>query len=470
VTAPLQALSAIVEGDAWLVGGALRDRLLGRPTTDFDVAVDADPRAAAKALAREAHAHVFALSEGFGAWRVIARDRSWQVDLLALGGQPIESDLARRDLTVNAIAQPLGGGDYVDPFGGLGDLRARRLRMVSAGAFADDPLRTIRLARLSCELSFAVERATAAAARANAPALDRVAPERIFAELKRIVSADRALQGLEQMDAVGVTAAVLPELTELRGIEQSHYHHLDVFEHTRAVLAETIELERDPGRYFGEHADAISRLLSEPLANELNRAQALRFGALLHDIAKPQTRRITTEGRVTFIGHDEAGAALSVEILSRLRAGDRLSEYVAALARHHLRLGFLVHQTPLGRRAIYDYLRSCDPVQVDITLLSVADRLATRGRGSEQAIAKHLELARLLLGEALAWRADPPRPPVRGDKLARALQLRPGPELGRILAELEAATFAGEISSSDQAIERARELMSGGAPADAGSR
>jgi poly(A) polymerase len=461
--APLVALSEIVDVDAWLVGGALRDRLLGRSTADFDVAAVGEVRAFAKALARRTRAHVFPLSEGFGSWRVMARDRSWQVDLLPLVGESIESDLAKRDFTVNAIAEPLRGGGYVDPFGGLRDLENRRLRMVSAAAFANDPLRTIRLARLACELSFDPEPETVAAAREHARGLDSVAPERIFAELKRIISADRALQGLEVMDRAGATQVVLPELVELRGVEQSPYHHLDVYEHTRAVLGETIELERDPGRWFGPTGEEISRLLSEPFASELTRGQALRFGALLHDIAKPQTRRVTSTGRVTFMGHDDAGAAASVAILGRLRASERLGQYVAALTRHHLRLGFLVHEMPLGRRAIYDYLRACDPVQVDVTLLSVADRLATRGRGSEEAIAKHLELARQLLADALAWRAAPPRSPIRGDDLARTLALRPGPELGRLLAELEAASFAGEISGRDQAIERAREFIGRGA-------
>src|SRR5262249_15605021 len=191
-------------------------------------------------------------------------------------------------------------------------------------------------------------------------------------------------------------------LGELHGMEQSKYHHLDVHEHTRAVLAETIAIERDPERWFGADSDALMRVLEEPLANELTRGQALRLGALFHDIAKPQTRNVTGEGRVTFMGHDEEGAAVSVQILSRLRASERLAGYVAALARHHLRLGFLVHQMPLDRRVIYDYLRTCEPVQVDVTLLSVADRLATRGSGSEEAISKHLELARQLLSEALA--------------------------------------------------------------------
>jgi putative nucleotidyltransferase with HDIG domain len=460
VSAPLDELSQLA-GGAWLVGGAVRDRLLGRPTGDYDVAVTADARQLARTLARATRAHAFELSEGFGAWRVTARDRSWQLDLLPLAGETIEEDLGKRDFTVNAIAEPLRGGGHVDPFGGLDDLRARRLRMVSSQAFAADPLRSLRLVRLACELDFEAEPETTAAARAHAPALAGIAAERIFAEIKRIVVADRALDGLALMDALGVTGVVLPELTRLQGVEQSRYHHLDVHHHTRAVLAETIELERDPERWLGEHAQAVAQLLGEPLANELTRGQALRFGALFHDVAKPQTRNVTSEGRVTFMGHDAAGAEVAAAALTRLKASERLRDHVAALTRHHLRLGFLVHEMPLSRRAVYRYLHDTEPVEVDVTLLSVADRLATRGRGSDAAIALHLELARELLGEALAWRANRPRPPVRGDELARAVGLEPGPKIGCVLAELEEASFAGEIASAEEAIEWARELLAG---------
>jgi poly(A) polymerase len=458
VSEPLGALACIVQ-DAWLVGGALRDRLLGRPTADYDVAIADDPERVARALGGSADGYAFALSEGFGAWRVLAHCRTWQVDVLPLWGETIVADLARRDLTVNAIAEPLAGGEYVDPFGGLEDLRARRLRMVSPQAFADDPIRTLRLVRLACELDFEVEANTASVARRSAPGLRDVAPERIFNELKRIISAERAPEGLDLMDAIGVTDVVLPELSALRGIEQSHFHHLDVYEHTRAVLAETIQLERDPESTLAQQSTAVRKLLAAPLANELTRGQALRFGALFHDTAKPQTRHITSQGRVTFVGHDEAGAKIASTALGRLRASERLCEHVAALTRHHLRLGFLVHEMPLSRHAIYGYLRACAPVQVDVTLLSVADRLATRGSGSAEAIAKHLELARQLLGEALSWVADPPRPPLRGDQLAHALGIRPGPTIGRVLRALEEASFTGEIATPEEAIERARQLL-----------
>jgi putative nucleotidyltransferase with HDIG domain len=455
---PLEALAAVAHEPAWLVGGAVRDRALGRATDDYDVAVTGDARGLARELARSADGHAFALSDTFGVWRVVARDHGWQVDVLPVAGGAIEADLAGRDFTVNAMAEPLGGGPYVDPFGGMADLRERRLRMVSASAFLDDPLRVLRLVRLACELGFSVERATDAAAGASASGLAQVAPERVFAELKRIVIAERAVEGLALMDRIGATRVVLPELARLHGVEQSPYHHLDVYEHTQSVLAATVELSRSPGEWLGEHADAVAQFLAEPLANELNRGQALRFGALLHDVAKPATRRVTPEGRITFIGHDSEGAEMATAVLTRLRASERLREHVAALTRHHLRLGFLVHEAPLGRRAIYRYLRTCEPVGVDVTLLSVADRLATRGRGSEEAIRRHLELAGELLGEALSWHSGRPRPPIRGDELARAIGLRPGRRLGTILSELEEASFAGEISSREQAIERARAL------------
>jgi putative nucleotidyltransferase with HDIG domain len=331
--------------------------------------------------------------------------------------------------------------------------------MVSDLAFEHDALRVLRVARLATELDFGVEPQTAQRARRSSPQLGAVAPERIFAELKRIVAAARAVPGIRLLDELAVTPVVLPELSALRGVEQSRFHHLDVYEHTLAVLDQAVGLERDPERFLGAHAPAVSEYLSQPLANDLNRWQALRLGALLHDIAKPQTRGVTSEGRVTFIGHDAAGGQTASAVLGRLRASERLTTHVAALTRHHLRLGFLVHETPLSRRAIYRYLQKCAPVQVDVTVLSVADRLATRGENSTEAIAKHLELAEQLLGEALAWVADPPRPPVRGNELAIALGVPPGPELGRILQELEQASFAHEISSTEEALDRARELL-----------
>ncbi|HYP49053.1 MAG TPA: hypothetical protein VEQ61_10490, partial [Thermoleophilaceae bacterium] len=171
------------------------------------------------------------------------------------------------------------------------------------------------------------------------------------------------------------------------------------------------------------------------------------------------TRGERPDGRVTFIGHDRVGEEMVAVLGRRLRVSERLTRFLQAVTRHHLRLGFLVHERPLSRRAVYRYLRATSPVEVDVTVLSCADRLATRGKNAEVAIAAHLELASELVGEALEWRSSgPPRPPLRGDELARELELEPGPEIGRLLAELEEAAFAGEVEDRESALRVAREL------------
>jgi poly(A) polymerase len=474
VTDAVAVTRAALAGErAWLVGGVVRDRILDRRagTVDVDVAVDGSPQAAATAIARAAGrgAARFALSDEFGTWRVVGPGRAWQVDLTPLRGGSIEGDLALRDLTINAMAEPVDGGELVDPFGGEADLAARRARAVSDQAFADDPLRCLRVARFACELDLSVAPETAALVRAHAPGLDGVAGERVFAELKRIIAAPRIRQGLALMDDLGVMAHVLPELSALQGVEQNRYHHADVLTHTLEVLDETLRLEADPASVLGsEHATAVRELLAEPLADDLTRRDALRLGALLHDAAKPQTR-VTGPGGETlgFPRHDVEGERLSREILTRLKASERLRAHVGALARHHLRLGFLVHacvEGRLPRRALYGYLMATDPVEVDVTLLSVADRLATRGRNADEAIAKHVALAREVLGETLRWRAGETRPAplLRGDELAAELEIEPGPELGRLLAALAEARFAGEVGDRQEAVAAARALLQSG--------
>jgi len=448
---------------AWLVGGAVRDELLGKPPgSDLDLVIDADVANAARVLARAAPgAAVFPLSDEFGAWRVVGRGQVWQVDLNPLRGGTIEADLGLRDFTVNAIARPLEGGAVVDPLGGTTDLAAGRLRLAAPGAIAADPLRSLRLVRLACELDLRPDHATRVAASDGAPGLAAVAAERVYGELRRVLASRRPGDGMRLAIELGVAAAVLPELEALRGIEQSRYHHLDVLDHTLEVLDHLVEVERDPAAAFGpEHADAILALLAFPLADGMTRGEALRFGALLHDIAKPQTQAVPPDGRIRFPGHDVLGAEMARAILGRLHAAEKVRVHVAGLTRTHLRLGFLVHEAPLSRRALYGYLDACDRVVVDVTVLSVADRLATRGDRADDAIARHLVLAREVIGEALRWQLEG-RPPalVRGDELVRALGIEPGPIVGELLAAIAQEAFAGALRTPQEALAFAAERI-----------
>ena len=448
---------------AWLVGGVVRDALLGRPLVDVDLAVHAgDVERAAQVAARALGGPRFPLSEAFGGWRALDRDRTVTADVSPLQGATIEEDLAQRDFTLNAIAVPLAGGRPIDPSGGIADLEAGVLRVLGPAAYAADPLRPLRLVRLAAELGMGPDAETEALTGAAAPRLDEPSGERVFAELRKLLAAPAALDGLELARRLGILAAVLPEVAALEGVEQSRYHHLDVYEHTVEVLRQQIELlEADDAleRLFGDSAGGVRAVLDEPLADDLTRGQALRLGALLHDVAKPQTRGVREDGRITFIGHDVVGDALIRTIFHRLRTSERLRAHVGSLAYHHLALGFLVHERPLDRAGVYRYLSRCGPVAVDVTVLSCADRLATRGRNADGAIAAHLGLARELIAPALEWHTQgAPRAPVRGDELAAELGLEPGPELGELLAQLSEAVYTGEIATRDDAIALARRL------------
>jgi poly(A) polymerase len=449
------------EGDVWIVGGAVRDAALGREVTDLDLAVGGDPERVAREIADAGGGHAFELSAEFATWRAVARDHTWQVDATALRGETIEADLAARDFTLGAIAVPLSGGAPIDPFDGIGDLQRRRLRTVGEDSFREDPLRLLRAPRLAADLGLEVDPGTAALARAQASLAAEPAGERQLAELRRLLGGPDPLRGLALLDELGMTAVVLPEVDALRGVEQGPNHHLDVLGHTLAVLEQTLEVEGDLERFAAERAAETRALLAEPLADEMSRGTALRFGALLHDIAKPATRG-ERDGYVTFIGHDSVGAEVIGGICRRLRASAKLTRHLQALALHHLRLGFLVHEAPLPPRRVHEYLRATQPVAADVTLLTVADRLSARGGGpfaTEEAIEAHLSLARQMLAAALDWRRDgPPQPLLRGGELAAELGISPGPELGDLLAELEAAQYAGEVSTREEAIARARRL------------
>jgi len=462
---PLVAAARRALGDgegAWIVGGAVRDAALGKEVADLDLAVAGDPGTAAKAIARELGDHPFELSAEFGTWRVVSPGRGWQIDATALRGNAIEADLAQRDFTIGAVAIPLSGGDPVDPFGGLPDLGGKVLRAVGEGSFSSDPLRLLRAARLAAELGLEVEAGTIELARAAASRAAEPAGERQLAELRQLLGGPDPLRGLALLDELALTAVVLPELEALRGVEQGPNHHLDVHGHTLAVLEHTLEVERDLPRFAGERSEEVGALLAEPLADEMSRATALRFGALFHDIAKPETRA-EYGGFIGFRGHDRVGSETVTGICRRLRASRRLTQHLQGLVLHHLRLGFLIPEAPLPPRRVHEYLCATEPVAVDVTLLTVADRLSARGAGPlarPEMVEAHLALARQMIAAALDWRRDgPPQPLLRGDELAREVGLKPGARLGELLGELEAAQYAGEIADRGEALEHARNWL-----------
>ncbi len=452
-----------VDAPCWFVGGSIRDQMLGLPVTDIDLAVEGDAKAVARAIHRELGGDIFSLSDRFGTWRVNLDDRELQVDITALRGATIDEDLALRDFTINAMAVATADRSaLLDPFDGRADLDRRCIRVLGARAYVDDPLRPLRLVRFASAFDFTVEEQTLELTRSFASGVAKASPERIFAELKSMIDGDRPVAGLRMLDDFGMLGVVLPELLELKGVEQSDYHHLDAWEHTLEVIERTITLTAEPESVFADRAVELKSLLAQPIGENLTRAGGLRWAALLHDVAKRRTRVEFDDGRVGFPGHDELGAELAREMLSRLNASERFIRYVAALTRHHLRLGFLVHRQPLTRRDIYGYLSKCEPVEVEVGVLSVADRMATRGRKSDEAIPAHCALAVELNDLALEWRDSAREQLLRGDELAADLGIPLGPLVGRLLAAIAEEQYVGDVTSREEAIEYARRLLEAG--------
>lgn len=462
----VQPIAAVGEGGrTWIVGGAVRDALLGGEVTDVDLVVAGDPGSLARALADSLGGTAFELSDEFGTWRAQGRSLSWQVDVTALRGGDIEEDLALRDFTVGAIAVPIGGGSLIDPFDGLADLVSGTIRAVSTDSFIDDPLRVMRAARLAAQFGWSLDDRTLALGRESAPDLASVARERELSEFLLLVGSRDPLRGIELLDRIGAIDAVLPELAGLKGVTQGPNHHLDVYGHTIEVLEGVLRIETELDRFVGDSAGPTAELLAEPLADGIDRGVGLRLGALFHDCAKPETRT-ERDGFIGFRGHDEAGAEKVGRIFRRLTASRRLTRHVADLARHHLILGFIAAGGAPSPDQVYDYLRRTDPVSVDVTLLTIADRLAARGSGpvaSEEMVRAHLELASRLVADGLRWHeAGPPRLPIAGDELAREVGIESGPGLGLLIERLEGALWTGRIESASDAVALARELLDEG--------
>ena len=456
-------------GRVWLVGGAIRDVILGNVSPlDLDLAVDGDPSPVAKRVSEALGAPRFALSDRFGGYRVTAAT-GLQVDVMPLAPGGLAADLCRRDLSVNALALPLSAAarwpdfdhaDLVDETGGLPDLQARTLRACGPGSMRDDPLRVLRIARAVAGGPWRLDGATVQLARDAAPGLSGVAGERIGAEIRGILAGADPLGGLETLTRLGGTSAVLPEVAALDGITQSKYHHLDVGGHTREVLQYQLALETGLGAFVDPASAAwVQAHLDDEVGGGWSVREALRFGALLHDIAKPQTRiEDPSRGMIGFPGHDRAGEKLSGQILERLRVPRRVVRAVQSLTLNHLRLGFLVHARPLDRGGVYDYLRRCEPMEVEVTVLALADRLATRGRRAEEAIEAHADLTRELLPEAITWReaGGAPAPLLDGDALMRELDRPGGPWLGDALDAQRRARYVDPALTTDQALACAR--------------
>jgi poly(A) polymerase len=461
---PLRSLLATVaetvDGSVWLVGGAVRDLLLGRPLHDIDIALPGGSGAAARRLANRLDGAFVPLGEPHGMARVVlAGPPPLQVDLADLRGPTLAADLAGRDVTIDALAVDLhallrGPAAIQDSTGGLGDLAAWRLRACGPTALADDPVRVLRVLRLAHELGFAIEPATEAQARSAAPALASVSAERVRDELTHILRLPGSVPAIRQADRWSALGVVFPEIEAMRAATQSLPHRFTVWEHSLRALEAADALLGDLG-LLAPHDGRVAASFAEPLRSGLTRREVWKLAVLFHDVAKPETRSADANGRTRFIGHDRIGAERVSAIADRLAWPRRAAEVLARLVRHHLRPMHLAMLDVVTRRARYRFHRDVGEEVPALVCLTIADAAGTDGRGPGFIYRGETRalLDSLLAGEEPAARAAAEPPLVRGDDVMVALGLVAGPAVGEALRRVREAQALGLVRTREEALD-----------------
>lgn len=477
VSALLARVSCFLSGQgikAYLTGGFVRDRLMERAAGDIDIAVAGDALETAQGISAELGGRYVPLDEANRIARVVLNGEAAPsgekptLDFTSFKGG-IEADLARRDFTINAIAIDIEefvrrpqSPALIDPFHGQDDLAARLIRMVSAEAFQSDPVRLLRAVRLASELDFSIDKETEGCLRQSAGLIGGVAGERVREELLRLLAKPEAGRFLAYLNELGLLTAMIPELALAADVEQPKEHFWTVLAHSiRTVDAVEFLLRQGEWEYAGDAVlaavpwtDELAEHFGREVSHGSTRGAVLKLTALLHDVAKPQTKAFDATGRMRFLGHPQAGAEMAADILGRLRFSGKEIKIVELLVQNHLRPTQMSQEGMPSHRAIYRYFRDTGEVGVDIFFLSLADHLATRGPNlemagwQEHAATVDYVLERRFEEETLT---KPPKL-VDGYDIMECFSLKPGPRIGEMLEAVREAQAGGEVSTKEEAL------------------
>lgn len=477
--------AALPEGvDVYLVGGAVRDALLDRPTYDLDFVTASAVRRMSRKVANALGAAYYLMDQERDTARVVLKQENGsrvKLDFARMRGADLQSDLAARDFTINALAVPLNHlQTLIDPLGGAADLRSKVLRACSPSAFEDDPVRILRGVRLACALGYKMRPETNQQIRQAVHHLPGVSAERVRDELFRILDGPRPATALRLLDMFNALRFVLPEIADLKGVSQSPPHVQDAWNHTLDLIQrleqilQILSVTYDPEKaaswamgfvslQLGRYRQQLRELLDSSLNPDRSRHALLLLAGLYHDCGKPATGKLADNGRMRFIAHEHLGAELAVERGVQLRLSNQEVKQLELIVRNHMRPLLLAQsEEQPTRRALYRYFRATGEAGVEIALLSLADILAIYGSTlPRETWARQLSVVRSLLD---AWWERPEQavsPPklVNGNDLIRIFGLEPGPQIGRLLEEIREAQAIGQVNNREQALEVARKLI-----------
>jgi putative nucleotidyltransferase with HDIG domain len=476
-----------IDRPVYLVGGAVRDMLLGRASKDLDFVVPHGAIGLTFKVADHLGLPAYVLDRQRDAGRIVIQQQETTLDFTRYRGDDLESDLRDRDFCINALALPVGAwsqASLIDPCGGMGDLEKRLIRQTHDASIASDPVRALRAIRLALDLDFSLTPDTVAAIQKAGPFLPNVSIERVRDELLKMLQLPKVGEALNYLSDLDLLPEILPSIAVLKEIEQSLPHYESVLAHTRSTLRWIVSIEEVVVRYdlddqaelaerhaldirltqarerLAGYAPQLSQYLHRDVDGGLNGRLLLRLGALFHDVGKANTQEIAPDGRIRFYGHDKVGANITGQELVRLRLSKEAVRHVKKIVAGHMRPFYLANDRAISRRAIYRFFRDTGTAGLDICLLALADHLATKeGEADDHEWPLLLDVIEKLLDHYFTKYSATikPVPLVDGRELIEALQFEPGPEIGRLLRLIEEAQAAGEITTREEAIALARQ-------------
>ncbi len=449
------ASAAAPGGACYACGRYVLEVLTGRSPGNILIACGGDTASAARRVAQ----HTGLLPVPFrgleGGFQLAAKPAGGRsLTLVPLTGQDISAHLGDSGFTVEALGVELGTvrpRELIDPHGGMADLADGRLRAVSAHVFDNDPARLISAAGLAATFGLGPDPDTEALMREKSGCLARLDGARAWSALRRLFSGRSMSGNARFLQRSGTLTELLPEVGATYDVPQNYYHHLGVWEHTLEVLDILEQILEAPEKWFPAFGWRVSSHLRRPLDSGVDRRSYLGFAALIHDIGKPGAMSVEPSGRIRFQGHQDAGARLAADIAARLGLTGRGRRHLELLVRDHMRLGFLLKEGESARTrlAVVDELGDhC----IEVILLSLADRLATRGEASTtEGVERYRRMASRVMHDYF-WDRDYP-PLVSGRDVMVHTGIRPGPPVAEALFRARVAQREALVSSRQQALE-----------------
>ncbi len=481
----LERLTSILPADqpVYVVGGAVRDALLGFEVKDLDFTLRGEAINTARRIADILGGAFYVLDDERDYGRVILRQSSGDrliLDFTPMQGQTLEEDLKNRDFTINAIAAEIHHPqELLDPLGGAADLYSKRLKACSPQAITSDPIRILRGIRFAIRFRMKTDQSTKKSMRSAVNQLPEVSAERLRDELFQLLESPKPASAIRILDNLKAIPYVFPQLIETKGVKQSQPHIFDVWDHSLDILTrlhqvfEVLQPSYNPDDSASLFLGVISHRLGRyreqfnlHWKTQLNPSRSLIalvfLSALYHDIGKPEAKQVDNDGRIHFIYHEEIGAEMVKKRCQELQLSNSEIDRARLIVLHHMRPLWLAETGELpSKRAIYRFFRDTGAGGVDICLLSLADTLATYGHTLPQDLWAHqVNVVRHLLE---AWwekneEVISPSPLVNGHDLMQELDLNPGPIVGQILQKIEEAQVTGKVTNKRQALELAAKL------------